>query len=458
MRRIIQATLAIICLLPAGLRAQENRMSLNDCIDYALAHQAKMKNAILDKKTSLAKNKEVTGLALPQLKATGSINYAPLVAAFQVPNFIKYGVTGVVKDDAIDPTKLANTPDNLSFAFQPKWTTTTQLEASQILFDPGVMVALQARKKLEELARKNVDLTEEQVRVAVMKAYYNILIADKRMALVNQNVERISQLERETRAIYENGLAEKTDVDRITISLTNLQTEQTRTKQLVDITYLALKFQMGMPLDEGIALTDTLSEDYIDREILTHPFNVENRKEYQLLQIQSKVYGYDVKRYKLGVLPTINLFANYGYTLYDMNKLFNPEDNWQKSALIGGKLSLPLFDGMQRRNKLAQSKYALQKVQNDMENTRYALELEKENARVTFQANISSLANQKKNMNLATEVYNRAKIKYQEGVGSNLEVMDAESALKEAQTNYFTVLFDAINSRIDLQKALGELQ
>ncbi|MGN6475975.1 MAG: hypothetical protein ACTHKV_02030, partial [Flavipsychrobacter sp.] len=94
MRRIIQATLAIICLLPAGLRAQENKMSLNDCIEYALAHQAKMKNAILDKKTSIAKNREVTGLALPQLKATGSINYAPLVAAFEIPNFIKYTVAG----------------------------------------------------------------------------------------------------------------------------------------------------------------------------------------------------------------------------------------------------------------------------------------------------------------------------------------------------------------------------
>lgn len=456
MRRLLYKTTLALSLLPFAMYGQEKTLSLNDCIDYAIKNQAKMKNAILDQKSSLARNREVTGLALPNLKLTGGINYAPLVAAFQVPDFIKQSISAYVKDSAINRQNFDNSPATLSLAFQPKWTTNTQAELSQILFDPGVMVALQARKKLEELAQQNLELTEQQLRIAVTKAYYNTLIAEKRKGLIDQNVVRITQLEKETKAIYEAGFAEKLDVDRITIALTNLKTEENRVKQLVDLTYMALKFQMGMPLDEKVALADTLSETYIDKEILNHSLDFEKRKEFQLMTLQNKLYAYDLKRYKLGGLPTLVAFGNYGYTLYNSSKLFDPVDKWQKSALVGVKLTVPVFDGLQRRNKMLQAKYTYQKNQNDIENLKYALELEKESARISLESNISSLENQQKNMKLAEEVYNTTKVKYKEGVGSNLEVMNAESALKEAQTNYFGALYDAINARIDLQKALGE--
>ncbi|OSZ82362.1 hypothetical protein CAP35_03580 [Chitinophagaceae bacterium IBVUCB1] len=461
MRRLLYSTTLALCLLPVAMYGQENKLSLDDCIAYALKHQAKMKNARLDQKSSLARNKEVTGLALPNLKLSGGINYAPLVAAFDVPNFIKFGVIGTGRgDNLVDPSVInqnTTSPDIISLAFQPKWTTNPQAEVSQILFDPGVMVALQARKRLEELAQKSLDLTEEQLRVAVIKAYYNVLIAEKRKGLLDQNVTRITQLEKETKAIFETGFAEKLDVDRVTIALTNLKTEENRVKQLVDLTYMALKFQIGMPLDRLISLTDTLSDSYIDKEILTHSLDFEKRKEFQLMQIQNKLYRYDLKRYKLGGLPTLVAFGNYGYTMFNSKNLFDDADKWQRSALLGIKLTIPVFDGMQRRNKMLQSKYALEKNENDIENLKYALEMEKESARISFESNISSLDNQRKNMKLAEEVYHTSQIKYKEGIGSNLEVMNAESALKEAQTNYFSALYDVINTRIDLQKALGEL-
>ncbi len=456
MRRLLYKATLALSLLPLAMYGQEKTISLNDCIDYAIKNQAKMKNAILDQKSSLARNREVTGLALPNLKLTSGINYAPLVAAFQVPDFIKTAIGAYVDPNSINRQAFDNSPNTLSLAFQPKWTTNAQAELSQIIFDPGVMVALQARKRLEELAQQNLDLTEQQLRIAVTKAYYNTLIAEKRKGLIDQNVVRITQLEKETRAIYETGFAEKLDVDRITIALTNLKTEENRVKQLVDLTYMALKFQMGMPLDEKVALADTLSETYIDKEILSHSLEFEKRKEFQLMTLQNKLYGYDLKRYKLGGLPTLVAFGNYGYTLYNSSKLFDPVDKWQQSALVGVKLTVPVFDGLQRRNKMLQAKYTYQKSQNDIENLKYALELEKESARITLESNISSLENQQKNMKLAEEVYNTTKVKYKEGVGSNLEVMNAESALKEAQTNYFGALYDAINARIDLQKALGE--
>src|SRR5690606_27784627 len=140
--------------------------------------------------------------------------------------------------------------------------------------------ALQARKKLEALAQKNVELTRQELRVAVTKAYYNVLIAKERYELLEQNIKRISEMHRETSEIYKNGLAEKLDVDRLTVTLNNLKTEERKIKQLVEITYMALKFQIGMDLQQPITLTDKLSENDLPKNLLAETFDINNRTEY----------------------------------------------------------------------------------------------------------------------------------------------------------------------------------
>ena len=434
---------------------EQTSMSLEECLKYAERNQVKIKNAMLDYNSAIARNKEVTGSALPQLTAKGALNYAPLVAAFQVPDFISGVIKQTVKPEALDSVFLNSPIGTLPLAFQPKWTTTGSAELSQILFNPDIMVALRARKTLEELAAKSVDLTIQDVKVAVSKAYYNVLIAEKQKDLIESNIARISQMQTETKEIYNAGFAEKIDVDRISVTLNNLKTQQIRIDQMINLAYLSLKFQMGMPLEEDVNLRDSLDASLETTGILVQELDYNARNEFQLLQIQKRLYGFDVKRYRMGWLPTLNLFGNYGYTLYNMNKLFDPQDNWQKSSLIGLNLNVPLFDGFQRRNKLKQAQITLEKNENDIDNLKMALTLENESARITLRNNLLALNNQKENMILAEEVYNTASIKYKEGVGSSLEVLDAESALKEAQTNYFQALYDVTTARIDLQKALG---
>jgi outer membrane protein TolC len=265
-------------------------------------------------------------------------------------------------------------------------------------------------------------------------------------------------MEFEMRQMYENGFVEKIDVDRITVALNNLRTQKIRVDQMIGLAYLSLKFQMGMPLEQPIRLTDSITDGYTGTDLLNQELDVRNRDEFQMLEIQNDLLTYDLKRYKLGWLPTVSAFGNYGYTLYNMDKLFQSGDQWQKTAMLGANLNVPLFSGFQRRNKVLQAQFTLEKNENDILNLRQALSLEKENARITLRNNVLSLENQRKNMALAESIYNTASIKYKEGVGSSLEVMDAESALKEAQTNYFTALYDVMTARVDLQKALGLIQ
>lgn len=434
------------------------QLSLDEAISFALKNNTKIKNAKLDQASTIAMNKEVTGRALPQLSAKGGINYAPLVAGFLVPDFTKAGIRQYVLQDALNNDALQSTPDFLNFALQPKWTSTATAELNQLLFDPGMMVALQARKSLEELADEQLRMTETDLRVEVTKAYYDVLIAEKRLELLDKNVERIGQLESETRKIYEVGFAEKLDVDRITVTLNNLKTQQTNVRQLVQVAYMVLKFRMGMDLEMPVVLTDDLEEENLDAELLSKAFDYQNRLEYKLLDMQGTLLQYDIKRYRLGVLPTLSAFGNYGYTLYNNQTLFddNNTEKWQKSALVGIQLSVPIFDGFQRRNKRIQADIAYEKNRNDLTNLTQALELEKVNAQIKLRSSLSNLSDQEANMKLAEEVYNVSRTKYKEGVGSSLEVINAETSLKEAQTNYFSAMYETITARIDLLKALGE--
>jgi outer membrane protein TolC len=453
--------------MPLSLLAQDTmRLSLKDCLDFAEKNQIKIKNALLDEQTSLARNKEVTGLALPHINAKGGTTNAPLIAAFNMPNFIKTAIAGdtktgqpgLVANQYLDASTVANTPNTIPLAFQPKWTTTGTIEASQIIFDPSVMVALQARKALEDLARKGVELTIQDVKVSLTKSYYSLLVAEKQKALVQQNIFRLEQLERELKEMYKIGFAEKLDVDKITVTLNNLITQKAKVDQIVGLAYLSLKFQMGMNLNLPIKLTEKISEENLGNDLLRESIQFENRYEYQLIETQRNLYAYDLKRYSLGWLPTVALFGNYGYTLYNSDNLFGAASSWQRTAIIGGNITLPLVDGFQRKQKVKQAQFTLEKTQNTLDNLKMALSLEEENAKITLSNNLRSLETQRDNMKLAEDIYNTTRTKYKEGVGSSLEILNAETALKEAQTNYFTALYDVITSKVDLQKALGQFK
>ena len=450
---------------PLSLLAQDTmRLSLKDCLDFAEKNQVKIKNALLEEQGSLARNKEVTGLAMPHVNAKAGMTNAPLVAAFQVPNFIKTIIAGdgvnpgLVSNQYLDSASVANMPNTLSLAFQPKWTTTGTLEASQILFDPSVMVALQARKALEDLARKGVEMTIQDVKVSLTKSYYSLLVAERQKTLVQLNIVRLEQLEKELKEMYKTGFAEKLDVDKITVALNNLKTQKAKVDQMLGLAYLALKFQMGMNLYQPLKLTDNISEENLGSELLKESIRFENRYEYQLMETQRNLYAYDLKRYKLSWLPSVALFGNYGYTLYNSIKPFETGSSWQRSAIVGGNISMPLFDGFQRRQKVKQATFSLEKSQNTLDNLKTAMTLEEESAKISLSNNLRSLETQRDNMKLAEDVYNTTRTKYKEGVGSSLEILNAETALKEAQTNYFTALYDVITSKVDLQKALGQFK
>lgn len=456
--------LVILIVLSNQLSAQNTEQySLQDCIRYAMKNQPKIKGAQLDEQLQIEKNKEIIGIARPQVNATGQFQYL-FVIPKQRADAGAFNFASSLSFFKID------TPAYIAYQNQPKekyselkfglpLNASLGVQASQILFDAGVLVAIKARKSLEELAVLNTRRTEEDVKVAVSKAYYNCVIAEKRISLLDENIKLLNSLENMTQKLFKEGFAEKIDADRLTVQKNNLQTERDKVQNLVELGYALLKFQMGMPLQENIRLAETLDIDEVKKDLeLDRVLDYNNRVEMNLLQTAKRLNSYDFERYKKGYLPTVAavISGSYATQTIAFKELFTlpyfPTGAFVLSA------SMPLYDGGTRKAKMNQARLNMLKNDNDMQALKQAVDFESDNARTQLRNSIMSLENQNNNIGLAQKVYDIAQKKYKEGVGTNIEILQAETALKDAQTNYFNSLYDAIISKIDFQKSLGLLK
>jgi outer membrane protein TolC len=278
--------------------------------------------------------------------------------------------------------------------------------------------------------------------------------------LLDANLARVTKLRDDTKAMYDNGFVEKIDYDRTVLAYNNINTERENVNRLMQLSDLTLKFQMGMDITAPIILSDSLREEQVVNFVVSaEKPDVTQRVEYSLLQTQQHLMTLDLKRYKSQYIPGLYAYASYQNIAQRSQFDFtDPDGGWYPTGLIGATLSWNLFDGTQRERKIQQAKMNLQKTENDLINTSSALNVEAEASRTALINALASFNTQRENLALANDVVRVTKLKYDQGVGSNLEVIDSETSLHEAQTNYFRALYSALVAKVDLDKALGKIK
>ena len=154
------------------------------------------------------------------------------------------------------------------------------------------------------------EVTEEGIKVNVYKIYYQLVVGRKQVSSIDANIENYEKLLHDTKEIYKNGFAEKLDVDKVQVQLSNLYTQKLKAQNQIDAGIAGLKFLMNMPQKDSLILTDTLSDEELKSNILDQNYNYEDRKEFQLLGLQSKLQEFNVRRYKLSKVPTLSFEAS----------------------------------------------------------------------------------------------------------------------------------------------------
>ena len=440
-KMMITTLLALLLIQGSVVVAQtKNEFSVKQAVDYSLKNAVQVKNALLDIKIQEQVNRQYTAIALPQVSSSLTSNHY-----FDIPTNLL-------------PGEIVNRPGTkVPVQFGSPWNTTAGIDLSQILFDGQVFIALKARKNTLLLSSKTAEVTAEQIKANVYKVYYQLVVGKKQLTALDANIVRFEKLLAEVREIYKNGFAERLDIDKVVVQINNIKTEKVKIENLLLTGNSGLKFLMGMPQKEELVLTDTLSEAVLKANILDENYNYADRKEMQLLNVVKKLDSLNVKRYKLMRWPTIVAFANYNKSAQRSSFDYFGKGDWFTSSFAGLRVSMPIFDGNNRKAHLQQAKYELEKVKNNMDNFKEAVDYEVSNARDNMKNAILTVDNQKQNVTLAEKVYNTTKKKYEQGLGSNQEIYFAQTELKVAQTNYYSALYDAISAKIDYLKATGKL-
>ena len=441
----------LFCLfsLPC-LKAQEVRqpethsLSLQQAVEYAKQHNYQVRNALLDIQIQEQSNRDVTSRALPNINANGTYT-----------DYLKIPVT-LIPGDAF-PGGTAGTYTPVQFGTKHNATGTITLQ--QVLFDGQVFVGLQARRASIELMNTSAAVTEENIRANIYKVYYQLVVSKTQIEQLNANIEKVEKLASDSKIMFENGFAEELDVNKANVQLSNLRTEKVKVLNNIQNGYLGLKLLLGMPAIDSLKLTDDITDDDIKEGALDAGiYNYTNRKEFQALQLTKELNDYNIKRYKMSYIPSLNFNASYSKNaMRNSFDLLNKGD-WFTTSYIGLSLSVPIFDGFSKAANVQKAKLELQQTQNKIENIKISIDKEAMEARNNFRSAILAIDYQKSNMELAEKVYAQTKKKFESGLASNTDLTNTQTDLRTAQSSYVSSLYDAIIARVDYLKATGQLK
>lgn len=452
-------TLVLLTMVKVSFSQKRYELTVKEAVDLAFNSVAAVKNAALDIEIQQAQNREITGQALPQITGSAGLSRYLQLPKILFPDASEAGIYKVLKNEKLVPeNKPVPTPGLQAISFFQPWNVSIGGTLSQLLFQPDVFVGLKARKTALNLSQANLEVVKEQVKDSAYRRYYAILITEKQSEFLDSGIKRLQKLYHDDSIMYVNGFAEKLDLDKVQVQLTNLQTSQTVLNNYTKLGYAGLKYAIGVSQSDTVVLKEQLSNEDVKQDVLDNNFKYEDRKEIQAVSYSRRLQELNVKRYQLGYIPTLS--AALSYTAQGQGEKFitNNSTFWLKNSLVGLNLSVPIFDGFQRKYKIQQEKLTLRKVDNSIADLKQVIDLQQTISQESLKSALLNLDAQQRNVKLAENVYNTTKKKFESGIGSSFEVLQADTDWQTAQSNYFTGLYNAIIAKIAYQSSLGKLQ
>ena len=439
MNKKIKMVFILLLLTKTAFSQNENNAdlllkggTLTDCVNYALTHQPVIQQSLLDEEITDREINSKLADWFPQINFNLNVihNYKLPVTIFQ-GNPVKVGLIN---------------------------TSGAELSLTQTIFNRDVFLAASTSKDISQLMKQKTTFSKIDVVIFVSKAFYSVLLTQEQIALIDEDIIRLQQSVKDTYNQYKGGIVDKTDYQRATIALNNADAELKQNQELLKLRIAFLKEQMGYPTDADLNLdfdkTQMEKEIFIDT---TQKVNYENRVEYQLLQSQILLQQANLRYNDFSFIPSLSAFANLNYFYQNDNlaRLYNT--NYPNSN-IGLQLSLPILEGGKRIQEIEQASLELKRYNYNIISLRDSINTEYISALGEYKSSLNNYNILKTNLDLARDVYNTIQLQYKSGIKTYLEVITAETDLRTTQANYNNALFQLLSSKLDMQRALGNIQ
>ena len=445
MKKII--TSALLCLSVMSF-AQQKELTLKDAIRYALENKADAEKARLEVTKSEYKIQEVRANALPNISASGGMVYNPKLQATYI-DASTFAFPGMPASD--EPLKME---------MGQKWSANAEAKLTQVLFNQTVFMGLKAARTTREFYMLNQQLTENEIIEKVAQAYYQVYQTRQTLENIESNLALTEKTANVVKGLNQSGLSKKIDVDRTTVAVNNLKSARQQALNGVQLSENALKYMIGMPMNEVITLPKEGFEANYD--LAFEKGNSNTRIELQVLEKQKQLLDLNTKVQRAALYPSLALQATYGYLSMGPKTpiIYGKKDKVygaDYSAITLG-VNIPIFSGFGTRAKIHQAQIESQALEATLKDTRLAMDLAYENAHSRLTNNLLTIDSQKENVKLAEEVLLNTQNNYQQGLASLTDLLEAERSLSDAKNNYTNALLDYKLAEIQLLKSQGKLE
>ncbi len=439
--KIISPLLFIILLIsvfPAFAQSDTSQDSLledatlDNCIQYALAHQPSIQQSLLDEEIAQKEINSKLSEWFPQIDFTYNLqhNYKLQSSVIQ-GNIVRFGVIN---------------------------TSSAQFSVNQTIFDRDVLLASSTASEVSKEASQLTESNKIDLAVNVSKAFYAVLLSLDQMELINDDVTRLEQSKKDTYYQYKGGLVDETDYMRATIAFNNAKAEQRRDEESLKTSYAYLKQLIGYPANSELKLVYDHAQMENDISVDTSKtIDYDNRIEYQILQTAHSLQEANLSYNKWSFIPSLKAFGWYNFNFFndEFSKLY--ENNYP-TAYIGLQLSFPIFEGGKRFQEIQQASLELKRSEYDIQSFKNSANTEYVQAMAAYKSNLNNYNIQKDNLDLAKKVYNTIELQYKNGIKTYLDIITAETDLRTTEVNYVSALYQVLSSKLDVEKALGLLK
>ena len=434
--RLIYGILALILPLINVAQTRQGDSTLQEvtlkaAIEYSIKHQPSIQQAIIDEKLTDAAIRNKLADWYPQVNFNYNLQH----------NFITQ--TSIIGGN---PVKLG--VDNSSAG---------QVTASQSIFNKDVLLAKRTSTDVRLQASQSTSRARINLAAEVSKAFYDILATTQQIKVADANIFRIERSLKDASNQYRAGVADKIDYKRATINLNNARASKRSNEELLKAKTEKLRALMSYPVSAAMNIIyDSLQ---MEKEMVLDTFQVPDYKarvEYKLLETQMRLLKANVLYNKWSYLPTVSANGAYNLNFQNNNfiKLYNAN---YPNAFAAITLTVPVFQGGKRKINLETAQWQLKRNEQDIIKLKDAVNSEYDQALAAYKSNLANYQALKENIALAKEVYDVVQLQYRSGIKTYLEVITSETDLRTAQINYYNALFQVLSSKIDVLRALAQI-
>lgn len=433
--RLLPITILAILAIPSLSVAQGDSLlqnaTLEHVVSYALLHQPAVKQAELDQQITEKQIKGRLADWFPQINLTA--NYQ---RNFDLP---------------------VNVIGGQEIRFGVFNTSSVQANGTQAIFNRDVMLAGKTASTVRLQVGQVTSRTRIDVVVDVTKAFYDVLATIQQIKIGQEDITRLKRSLKDATAQYNAGVADKTDFKRATILLKNAEATLKTNEELLLYKQQYLKTLIGYSGANDLNIQyDTLQMEQEALLDTTQELNYKQHIDYKILYTQKELQKANVAYSQWAYVPSANLFGSYifNYLNDDFGNLYN---NHFPNSFAGVTLSLPIFQGNKRNVRVQEQKLTLTRLDLDLFNLQNQLTTEYTRSIAAYKSSLNNYLTLQENVQLATEVYEVIQLQYRNGVRAYLDVTVAETDLQRTRINYFNALYQVLASKMDVQRALGQI-